>query len=84
MKEQLISRYGYKNTSSMAGRGEHVEFYPSDVVRAACWFNVYGNPSYCLYFEDGSTLYCVDDYGCMNGLPVSRVLVQRKKDLFRG
>ena len=66
----------------MAGSPELVEFDSNDVKQAYVWVNYYGNPSYTLYLEDGTSLYCVDDYGCMNDLPISAKTVQRKKDLF--
>jgi len=79
----LISRYAYKNTSNSSGRPELVEFDSDDVTQAYVWVNYYGNPSYTLYLKDGTSLFCVDDYGCMNGINhLSARTVQRKKDLF--
>ena len=74
--------YGYKNTSSSAGRGKDYTIKPSEVVRANVWFNVYGNPSYGLIMSNGDTYLLIDDYGAMNQLNhLSRHNVSRKKDL---
>ena len=77
-----IYRYAYKNTSSSAGMPEKVEFDSDDVTQAFVWVNYYGNPSYTLYLKNGSFLYCVDEYGGMNDIPLTAKTVQRKKDLF--
>ncbi|MCK4870782.1 MAG: hypothetical protein KAS93_06705 [Gammaproteobacteria bacterium] len=78
-----VERYAYVNTSSEAGDGEKVTFNPDDVTRAFCWTNMYGNPTYSLFLEDGTTLLLVDDYGAMNDINhISARTVQRKKDLF--
>lgn len=75
--------YGYKNTCSSAGRGQNYEIETKDIVRANCWFNFYGNPSYVFHMENGDTYLLVDDYGAMNKVNhISRVVVKRKKDMF--
>lgn len=75
--------YGYKNTSSQAGRGVNYEINTNDIVRANCWFNFYGNPSYVFHMHNGDTYLLVDDYGAMNKVNhLSRTLVNRKKDMF--
>ena len=78
-----IERYAYINTSSQAGRGEKVNFNSDDVTQAYVWVNYYGNPTYSLFLEDGTSLLLVDDYGAMNDINhISAKSVQRKKDLF--
>jgi hypothetical protein len=79
-----ISRFGYKNTASSAGKPENFKVMTDDIVSVNCWFNSYANPSYCLHLADDSTIFCVDDYGCMNNINhLNRTVVKRKKDLFR-
>jgi len=78
----LITRHAYKNTNSEAGRPEKIEFDSDDVGRVYAWTNSYGNPSYTLYLEDGTCLFCVDDYGCLNNISAHVTFVTRKKDLF--
>lgn len=77
-----IERYAYVNTSSEAGHPEKIVFDSGDVTSAFVWVNYCGNPSYTLYLKDGRSLLCVDDYGCMNDIPLTAQTVQRKKDLF--
>jgi hypothetical protein len=80
----MITIYGYLDTTSGAGKGAQIEIDTNDIKSINCWFNSYGNPSYCLHSYNGSTVYAVDDYGFMNGINnISRTLVKRKKDLFR-
>lgn len=75
--------FGYKNTTSQAGRGQEFEIQISEIVRANCWFNFYGNPSYVFHMENDDTYLLVDDYGAMNKVNhLSRTLVSRKKDMF--
>ena len=79
----IIERYAYINTSSQAGSGERVTFEANDVRQAYVWVNCYGNPTYSLFLEDGTSLLLVDDYGAMNDINhISAKTVQRKKDLF--
>lgn len=81
MKTKMI--HGYKNTCSSAGRGVDHEIRINDIVRANCWFNMYGNPSYVFHMDNGGTYLLVDDYGAMNKVNhLSRVIVKRKKDMF--
>jgi hypothetical protein len=75
--------YGYKNTASQAGHGKEFEIETTEIIRANCWFNFYGNPSYVFHMENGDTYLLVDDYGAMNKVNhLSRTLVNRKKDMF--
>lgn len=83
IKRQTVERYGYKNTSSMVGNGQRFKIVVNDIQVIKCWFNVYGNPSYVFHMKNGDFFYLVDDYGAMNNLPNhSRVIVNRKKDMF--
>jgi hypothetical protein len=80
----MINIYGYKNTTSSAGKGIHYEINPLDIDVARCWFNSYGNPSYVFHMTNDDMYYLVDDYGAMEGIRhISRVLVERKKDMFK-
>lgn len=80
---KTITQYGYPNTLSEAGKPSRKDFKPSDVTHATVWTNFYGNPTYRLYFKNGDTLLCVDDYGAMNGLQhLSAMTVQRRKHLW--
>lgn len=75
--------YAYKNTTSQAGRAKYHTINIKDIVRANCWFNYYGNPSYVFHMENGDTYLLVDNYGAMNKVNhLSRVVVKRKKDMF--
>lgn len=81
-KSKSITRYGYINTLSEAGRPSKLVFPSANVTHATVWTNHYGNPTTRLYLEDGTTIMCVDDYGVMNDIHhISPVFVQRKKDL---
>lgn len=81
MKTKTI--YGYKNTTSTAGRGVHQEIVISEIALVNCWFNMYGNPSYVFHMNNGDTYLLVDDFGAMDKINhLSRVIVKRKKDLF--
>jgi hypothetical protein len=78
-----IQRRAYINTTSSAGNPTKINFDASEVERATVWFNVHCNPSYVLFLKSGMTLYCVDNYGVMNGLKdIWAETVTRKKDLF--
>ena len=78
----LITRHAYINTRSEAGKPEKIEFDSNEVTRAYVWTNFYGNPSYTLFLDNGTMLFCVDDYGCENDLNIRAITVPRKKDLF--
>jgi len=76
--------YGYKNTTSSAGRGENYEIDQNEIDVIKCWFNVYGNPSYVFHMSNDDTYYLVDDFGAMNKINhLSRIVVARKKDMFK-
>jgi len=78
-----IERYAYLNTGSQAGRPNKIVFDADTVRQAYVWVNYYGNPTYSLFLEDGTSLLLVDDYGAMNDINhISAKTVQRKKDLF--
>ena len=75
--------FGYKNVESSAGLNEKIEYNPEKVTAARVWYNVHCNPSYFLTFEDGSTIYTVDNYGTMNEIRhLTAISVDRRKDLF--
>lgn len=81
MKTKMI--YGYKNTTSTAGRGVDHKIVISEIVLINCWFNMYGNPSYVFHMDNGDTYLLADDFGAMNKIThLSRVIVKRKKDMF--
>jgi len=83
MSATVIKRWGYKNTSSSAGKP--TEFYiPVDRVRRVrVWINGNGNPSYTLLLDGGDWIYTVDDFGAMNDLGhVELIVMDRKRDLF--
>lgn len=82
MSKETITRRGYINTHSEAGRPEPVTFKADSVIRSSVWINSYGNPTHMLYLDNGDTLLCVDDYGAMNNIyHISARTVTRRKDL---
>ncbi len=85
---EVLERYAFVNTGSMAGSPVKVTFRASEVVEMRKWYNHYGNPSYTVRLDRGDrmeTLYLVDDYGAENGLrSVNCYRVDKHKDLFRG
>ena len=81
--DKELIRFGYVNTKSTAGSPERIGVMMNDITKINCWFNSFGNPSYCLHIKGGSTILCIDDYGCMNEIThLGRRVVDRKKDLF--
>ena len=80
----MINIYAYKNTSSMrSGSGIRYDIDPLEIDVIKCWFNSMGNPSYVFHMSNDDTFYLVDDFGAMNGIShLSRILVDRKKDMF--
>lgn len=75
--------YGYKNTTSSAGRGTYYDIEQKEIDSIKCWFNYYGNPSYVFHMSNGDTYLLVDSYGAMNDINhLSRSVVGRKKDMF--
>jgi hypothetical protein len=68
MRPRTITRYGYKNTHSTAGRGEQHEIVVADISRIVKWHNVYGNPSYYIILKDGTFIRLVDDFGGTNDI----------------
>ena len=84
IKRQTIQRFGYKNTTSHAGKGQTHVIDVDQIQVIKCWFNTYGNPSYVFHMENDDMYYLVDDFGAMNGLNNhSRIIVNRKKDMFQ-
>jgi hypothetical protein len=94
-----VTRYGYLNTASSAGRPVEYVVDPRTLNYITVWHNYYGNPSYGFIFDAGATvtvlatgeqvpartLYLVDDFGALNDLHrIPLILEDRRRDLFAG
>lgn len=80
----FITRYGYVNTKSTAGKPKKVEIDTDWILNVRVWTNLYGNPTTAFRLTDGMTLIMVDDFGALNYVHNHPVVVRRKKDLVEG
>ena len=77
-----ITIYARKNRNDFQGKSEKYTIETDDIIRVNCWFNIHCNPQYNYIMTNGDNYVLLDNYGAMNDLNMTRILVDRKKDLW--